>query len=105
VWTFNLEAVMLHMLGFLLAIGVPTVSFLVAGAYLRTVPTWRRFGNWLLLGSPLTLVLLIAFFLTFQPTAEGAEHGIAGLVQRIGVIEVQAWFVAMGWVAFRRRQG
>ncbi|HEU4422505.1 MAG TPA: DUF998 domain-containing protein [Pilimelia sp.] len=99
---FDLEAITPHMLGFLLAIGGSVVSFLVAGAYFRSLPGWRRFGTWLLLGSPLTLALLIAFFLTFQPTADGAEHGIAGLVQRIGVIEVQAWFVAMGWVAYRR---
>jgi hypothetical protein len=98
---FNLEAVMLHMLGFLLAIGIPIVSFLVAGAYFRTVASWRRFGTLLLFGSPLTLLLLVAFFMTFQPTADGAEHGVAGLVQRVGVLEVQAWFVAMGWKAFR----
>jgi hypothetical protein len=100
---FNLEAVMLHTLGFLLAIGTPVVSFLVAGTYLRRLPAWRRFGTWLLVGSPLTLILLVAFFLTFQPTADGAEHGVAGLVQRVAVLEVQGWFVAMGWKAFRRR--
>ena len=99
---FTLEAVMPHFLGFALALGTPVISFLVAGRYFRGIPGWRRFGSWLLLGSPLTLGLLIAFFMTFQPTADGAEHGIAGLVQRAGVIEVLAWFVAMGWLAYRR---
>jgi hypothetical membrane protein len=100
---FNLEAIMLHTLGFVLALGTPIVSFLLAGAYFRTIPEpWHRFGTWLLLGSPLTLALLVAFFLTFQPTIDGAEHGIAGLVERIGILEVQAWFVAMGWLAWRR---
>ncbi|HEX5597242.1 MAG TPA: DUF998 domain-containing protein [Micromonosporaceae bacterium] len=99
---FDLEAVMPHMLGFLLALGTPVVSFLAAGLYLRRIPAWRRFGTWLLLGSPLTLILLVAFFITFQPTADGAERGIAGLVQRAGVVEVHAWFVAMGWRAHRR---
>jgi hypothetical protein len=65
------------------------------------VPGWHRFGTRLLLGSPVTLALLVAFFLTFSPTADGAEHGIAGLVQRILVLEVFAWFVAMGWLALR----
>jgi hypothetical protein len=97
---FNLEAVMPHMLGFLLALGTPVVSFLVAGSYFRGIPRWRRFGGWLLLGSPLTLLLLALFFATFQPTADGAEHGIAGLVQRGAIVEVHAWFVAMGWLAF-----
>jgi hypothetical protein len=100
---FDLEAVMPHMLGFMLALGTPIVAFLVAGRYFRGIPGWRRFGTWLLLGSPLTLALLIAFFATFQPTADGAEHGIAGLVQRAAVLEVHAWFVAMGLVALRRR--
>ena len=101
---FNLEAVMLHMLGFVLALGTPIVSFLLAGLYFRRIPGWRRFGTLLLLGGPLTLVLLVAFFMTFQPTADGAEHGIAGLVQRAGVVEVHAWFATMGWLAYRRRQ-
>jgi hypothetical membrane protein len=59
---FNLEAMMLHNLGVGLAIGTPVVAFLVAGAYLRGLPDWRRFGTRLLLGSPLTLALLITFF-------------------------------------------
>ena len=99
---FNLEAVLPHFLGFALGLGTPVISFLVAGRYFRGIPDWRRFGTWLRLGSPLTLALLIAFFMTFQPTADGAERGIAGLVQRVGVIEVMAWFVAMGWLAYRR---
>ncbi|MEO3821921.1 DUF998 domain-containing protein [Plantactinospora sp. B24E8] len=100
---FDLEAVMPHTLGFVLALGAPIVGFLLAGLHLRRVPGWRRFGNWLLLGSPLTLALLVGFFLAFQPTADGAEHGIAGLVQRAGILEVHAWFVAMGRLAYRRR--
>ncbi|MEQ4299961.1 DUF998 domain-containing protein [Plantactinospora sp. B6F1] len=98
---FNLEAMMPHTLGFVLAIGTPVAGFLVAGRYLRGVPGWRRFGTWLLLGSPLTLILLVAFFATFQPTADGAEQGVAGLVQRLGILELHAWFVAMGWLAYR----
>jgi hypothetical protein len=99
---FTLATFLPHTLGFVLALGTPVGGFLVAGVYFRADPAWRGFGTWLLLGSPLTLALLVAFFLTFQPTADGAEHGIAGLVQRIGVLEVQAWFVAMGWLAWRR---
>lgn len=102
---FDLEAVMPHMLGFVLALGTPVVGFPVAGRYFRTLPGWRRFGTWLLLGSPLTLALLVAFFATFQPTADGAEHGVAGLVQRLGVLEVHAWYVAMGLLALRRHHG
>jgi hypothetical protein len=101
--SFTLEAVMPHLLGFLLATGTPVASFLTMGLFLRGIPGWRRFGTWLLLlGSPLTLVLLVGFFLTFDPAAAGANVGMAGLVQRVLAVEVHAWFVAMGWLAYRR---
>jgi hypothetical membrane protein len=99
---FTLEEPLPHLIGFLLATGTPVLSFLVAGVFLRGLPRWRRFGNWLFLGSPLTLVLVVLFFLTFDPMAAGAGVGVAGLTQRILAIEVLAWFVAMGWLAFRR---
>src|SRR5205809_1045763 len=77
-------------------------AFLVSGLVLRRVPRWRRFGSWLLLGSPLTLVLLVLFFATFNPTAAGANLGVSGLTQRVLAVEIHAWYVAMGWLAFRR---
>jgi hypothetical protein len=98
---FTLESGSLHFVGFLIAAGGPVLSFLVAGLLLRRIPGWRRFGNGLLLGSPLTLALVALFFLTFSPTWEGAESGVAGLTQRILIVEVLAWYAAMGWKAFR----
>jgi hypothetical protein len=98
---FTLEVVLAHLIGFLLAVGTPVLSFLAAGLFLRGIPRWRRFGTWLLLGSPLTLLLVVLFFRTFVPTAAGVQQGVAGLVQRVLVVEVLAWFVAMGWLAFR----
>src|SRR5215831_14961043 len=56
---FTLESFLVHFLGVLLAIATPVLSFLVSGLVLRRVPRWRRFGSWLLLGSPLTLALLV----------------------------------------------
>jgi hypothetical protein len=89
--------------GFLLGAGTPVLSFLVAGLLLRRIPRWRRLGSRLLAVSPLTLALLVLFFLTFDdPTAAGAGLGVAGLTQRILVVEVHTWFVAMGWLAFKR---
>lgn len=99
---FNLEAMMPHSVGFFLATGSPAISFLVAGRYFRRLPGWRRFGTRLLIGSPVTLLLFVCFFATFTPTAEGTEHGISGLVQRILVLEVFAWLVAMAYKARRQ---
>jgi hypothetical membrane protein len=99
---FHLDATFLHLIGFLLGTATPVLSFLAAGFFLRGIPRWRQFGNWLLLGSPLTLVLVALFFRTFDPAASGTGLGAAGLTQRVLTIEVQACFVAMGWLAFRR---
>ena len=99
---FTLESFLLHMAGFLLGVGSPVLGFLVTGLFLRDIPRWRRFGTWLLLGSPLTLVLIVLFFLTFQYDQMAAGVGVAGLTERILVIEVQSWFIAMGWLAFHR---
>jgi hypothetical membrane protein len=99
---FTLESFFVHFVGVLLAVATPVLSFLVSGLVLRRVPRWRRFGSWLLLGSPLTLVLLVLFFATFNPTAAGANLGVSGLTQRILAVEIHAWYVAMGRLAFRR---
>jgi hypothetical membrane protein len=94
------SAIRLHLLGFSLVL-TPVLGFLATGFFLRGVPRWRRFGSWLLLGSPLTLALAYLFFQTFSPYAP-AGTGVAGLTERILVVEVLAWYVAMGWLAFRR---
>lgn len=98
---FTLEAMLPHLIGFLLAVASPVLSFLAVGLFLRGIPRWRRFGTWLLLGSPLTLLLVVAFFATFVPTVEGVQQGVSGLVQRLLALEVFAWLAAMGWLAFR----
>ena len=99
---FTLESIMVHTAGFLLGTGTPVLSFLVIGLLLRSIPRWRQFGGWLLVGSPLTLVLLGLFFATNDPVAAGAGLGVNGLVQRILVTEVLVWVVIMGWRTFRR---
>jgi hypothetical protein len=98
---FTIESFMPHMLGFLLGSATPVIGFLVAGLWLRRIPRWRRLGNWLLLGSPLTLVLVILSLATFDQAAVMAGLGVAGLTERILCVELAVWFVAMGWSAFR----
>jgi hypothetical membrane protein len=102
---FTLEAPAPHFAGFLLATGVPILSFLVAGSVFRSIPRWRRFGTWLRLGSPLTLVLLVLSQVTFDQDTIVAGQGIAGITSRLLATEVLAWFAAMGWLAFRDRLG
>ena len=99
---FHLEAILPHLIGFLLGVATPVGSFLAAGLFFRGVAGWRRFGTWLLLGSPLTLLLVVLSQLTFDQDTIVAGRGVAGLTSRILALEVLAWFVAMGWLAFRR---
>src|SRR5260370_12541382 len=68
-------------------------------------PAWRGFGLWLVVAGPLTLALTVLYFATFTPTIEGVQHGVAGLTERILVLELQACYVALGWLAFSRSRG
>ncbi len=98
---FTLESFFPHFVGFVLALST-VAGFPVAGFFLRRVPDWRLLGTWLIAAGPLTLALAVLYFLTLTPTVEGVQTGIAGLTERILVIERQAWYVVLGWTAFRR---
>lgn len=100
---FTLESFMIHMLGFLLGGGIPIVGFVISGLFLRRIPQWHRFGNLLILGGPLTLLLTIVYFANFDMATMAAARGVAGLTERILVLEVFAWYVAIGWIAFRSK--
>jgi hypothetical protein len=99
---FTLDQPGMHFLGALLILASPVVSFLITGLHLRRLPGWHRFGNKLLVASPLTLVLFVVYSLSFSQSAVAAGHGYAGLTQRVLFLELLAWFVAMGWLAYRR---
>lgn len=98
---FTLESIVVHTIGFMLAL-TPIATFLVISHHLRRIPSWRRFGTWLLVASPVTLILAVVHFATFDPRAAGIGIGIAGLTQRLLLVEMQVWIAAMGWLAFRR---
>jgi hypothetical protein len=99
---FTLRSSHLHYLGFSVALTC-IAGFPVCGLLLRRAAPWRRTGSWLIAGGPLTLAFTVLFFATFSPTAKGAETGIAGLTERLLVIELMAWYVALGWHAFAAR--
>jgi hypothetical protein len=98
---FTIESFMPHMAGFLLGTGTPVVSFLILGLLLRRIPHWRRVSSWLILSSPLTLVLVILSLVTFDQGAIIAGRGVAGLTERILCVELAAVFTTLGWLAYR----
>ena len=100
---FTLESFFLHFVGFALAL-TTVVGFPISGLFLRGLSEWRPVGTALIVAGPLTLALAVLYFLTFTPTVEGVQTGVAGLTERILVVELQAWYVALGWLAFSRSQ-
>lgn len=99
---FTMNTLALHNLGAQLIFTTPIMTFLIAGLVLRRVPSWRRFGTWLLVGSPLTLALLIGFITSVPPSELVTGGGLLGLWERALAVEVLGWYVALGWRAFRR---
>lgn len=93
---FTLESILLHGVGFLLALS-PVVTFPVVGRGLRRLPGWERFGSALVLAGPVTLVLAVVYLVSFDPAAAGRGEGIAGFTQRLLVLHMHAWFVALAW--------
>src|SRR6266511_391866 len=63
---FTLDHLLPHFVGFGLVAATPVITFATTGIFLRGIPTWRRFGTYLILGSPLTLLLLILYLTTFD---------------------------------------
>lgn len=94
---FNLESVLPHLIGFLLAVGSPALGFVLAGVVLRAADP--LLSRWLLAAGPLTLALLVVFMVTFDPMAASANVGFAGLTQRALVTLTLFTSVLLGYRA------
>ncbi len=99
---FTENALTGHIIGAALGFLAPVVAFLVTGIVLRRSPYWRRIGNWLLLASLLTLVLVFVFFQFAPANAPFVSAGLGGLAERAMTIQMHIWYVILGWMAFRR---
>ena len=81
---FTLESMMLHLLGFLLAVPLPALGFLFAAAALRRTDAVA--ARLALAGGVLALALFALFMATFDATGAGGNDGYAGLVQRALIV-------------------
>ncbi|MBV9354980.1 MAG: DUF998 domain-containing protein [Chloroflexi bacterium] len=97
------SALYVHIVVGMLLFVSPVVSFLVTGFFLRAAPGWQRFGTSLLLGSPLTLVLFLVYSASFDHATAAAGLGVAGLTERVLLLEIQLWYVLLGWLARPKR--
>jgi hypothetical protein len=98
---FTFQTFLWHFIGFGLAL-TTVATFPLVGLLLRRVPGWRSAGTGLIVAGPLTAALVVLYFATFTPTVQGIQTGIAGLTERLLVLEIQAWYVALGWIAFKK---
>lgn len=100
VGVFDLEAIMLHFVGFLLTVS-PIVSLPLVGRHLRRIPAWQTAGRTFHVAGLLTLLLTAAYFASFDPEAAGQNTGISGLTQRLLVLQLGGCFV---WLGLRARR-
>jgi hypothetical membrane protein len=95
------STVMIHWLvGADLAFFGPVVAFLVTGLALRRETRWRGWGIALLIASFLTLVVIAITFWIFTPGTPLASLRLGGLMERVLLIEIEVWYVALGWRLF-----
>lgn len=100
VWT--LESMELHSVGFLLVLA-PIVGFWIIGRRLGHQPELRTFAKALTrIAAPVTILLVLAFFVSFNPEAAGEGQGVAGLIQRALVLHLQLWMGALAWLGCRQ---
>lgn len=100
---FDLEAVLVHLVGFLLAVGAAALGYILAGLTLRQAdPGVARI---LLVAGPLTMILLGAFMATFDPMSAAENQGAAGLTQRALVTVSLAATAAIGYRAWSSPAG
>lgn len=99
---FTLESMMLHLVGFLLAVPLPAVGLVLAGI------AWRRhdrtFASIALVCGGIGLVLFVAFQLTFDATGAGGNSGISGALQRALIVTVMTGVSAVVLLVARRTQ-
>lgn len=94
---FDLESILMHTAGFALVL-IPIVGFPIVGRLLGRILRWRAWGRPLVFAGPVTLVLAVFYFASFDPVAAGENMGVGGLAQRILVTEILTWYAILGWL-------
>jgi hypothetical membrane protein len=89
-----------HILAAVVTFCSPIVAFLVLGLALLRSIQWRGWGIALLIASLTTLVLLFVMGWAFTPGTPLAPMQLGGLMERVVLIEIEAWYVALGWWLF-----
>jgi hypothetical membrane protein len=89
-----------HILAATIGLLSPVVAFLVLGLALRRDTQWRTWGIAFLIASLATLVLLFVMGWVFTPGTPLTPLQLGGLMERVVLIEIEVWYVALGWRLF-----
>ncbi len=84
----------LHGIGLAVLFYSLIIALLIIGWHLCSIPTWRRYGWYLLLTALVTLGLLLL------PTQIAGSGHIGGFIERAQVIIGFSWSVVIGWRLF-----
>jgi len=79
----------------------PIITLLVVGLALRGQSYWRGFGQYSLVASLLTLLIVGFMTLALARTGPLASANIGGLAERLDWIDIAAWYAVLGWLFFR----
>ncbi len=102
VFTEDPSTLIFHiLLGATLGLYFPVVTFLVVGLALARQSEWRWFGIYSLIASVATIVVIVFLQLAFTPGSALAAFQIAGLAERVDLVEILAWYIILGWQLFR----
>jgi hypothetical membrane protein len=92
------------LLGATLGLYFPVVTFFLVGLQLVRNREWRGFGIYSLIASLATIAIIVFMQQAFTPGSALAGFHIAGLAERVDLVEILAWYVIMGWRLFRLPQ-
>jgi hypothetical membrane protein len=103
VGVFSMNTLAFHLVGAQIAFARSILALPIAGFVLSHIPRWRRFGTCMMvIGGPLALALLVGFITSVPVSERVAGGGSYGLWERALASEVYAWYMILGWLAFRR---
>jgi hypothetical membrane protein len=77
-------------------------AFFVSGFWLRRELAWRGLGTYAVVAGWLTLLLVVLLFGIANPSSPAASIPVVGLVERVLVLEMLAWYAVVGWQIFRK---
>jgi len=101
VFTEAPETLTIHwMVGASLLFISPVIVFPLIWLMLRHDARWRGWGLYALIAGIATLVLVTFMFWVFTPGTPLASLQFGGLMERVVMIEIEAWYVVFGWHLF-----